>query len=149
MNILEAKEEYLQALKMGQKEYKETQQAHPMVLDAILGEDANNDVVQLGLLEIPAHRIVGTKSAGRIGAFSKSFLPLLGADTEFAIKWAELCGAHLSDEGIRDPIVCYEYLGEFYVQEGNKRVSVLRLYLPCASLYSGSFQRAYHFPSRF
>ena len=128
MNILEAKEEYLRALKMGHKEYKETKQEHPKVLDAILGEDATNDVIQLGLLEIPARRIVGTKSAGRIGAFSKSFLPLLSKETEFAMKWAELCAAHLSNEGIRDPIVCYEYLGEFYVQEGNKRVSVLRYF---------------------
>ena len=49
-------------------------------------------------------------------------------DTEFAAKWAGLCAAHLSDEGIRDPIKCYEYLGNFYVQEGNKRVSVLKSY---------------------
>ena len=39
-----------------------------------------------------------------------------------------LCEAHLSDTGITDPIVCYEYLGNFYVQEGNKRVSVLRYF---------------------
>ena len=31
-----------------------------------------------------------------------------------------------SDEGIRDPIRCCEYMGRFYVQEGNKRVSVLK-----------------------
>lgn len=37
-----------------------------------------------------------------------------------------LCEAHLGSEGIRDPIRCYEYLGRFYVQEGNKRVSVLK-----------------------
>ena len=30
------------------------------------------------------------------------------------------------EEGIRDPVVVYEYLQRFYVQEGNKRVSVLR-----------------------
>ena len=30
--------------------------------------------------------------------------------------------------GIREPIQCYEYLGNFYVQEGNKRVSVLRYF---------------------
>ena len=39
-----------------------------------------------------------------------------------------LCAAHLGDEGIRDPIRCYEYMGRFYVQEGNKRVSVLKSY---------------------
>ena len=35
--------------------------------------------------------------------------------------------AHL-DEGIRDPIRCFEYMGRFYVQEGNKRVSVLKYF---------------------
>ena len=53
-------------------------------------------------------------------------MPLLSADSEFAAKWTELCAAHLSDEGIRDPVRCYEYMGRFYVQEGNKRVSVLK-----------------------
>ena len=33
--------------------------------------------------------------------------------------------AHL-EEGIRDPIKVYEYMNRFYVQEGNKRVSVLK-----------------------
>lgn len=54
-------------------------------------------------------------------------MPLLAANTEFAAKWVELCMAHLG-EGIRDPIRCYEYMGRFYVQEGNKRVSVLKSY---------------------
>ena len=35
--------------------------------------------------------------------------------------------AHV-DEGIRDPIRCFEYMGRFYVQEGNKRVSVLKYF---------------------
>lgn len=133
MNLMEAREEYVRAQKLGQKEYRDTDQAHPAVLDALLGDLPTNTVVNMGLLEIPTDRIVGTKSAGRIGAFSKSFLPLLPPDTEFEIKWSELCAAHLSDEGIRDPIICYEYLGQFYVQEGNKRVSVLR-YFGAASI---------------
>ncbi len=54
-------------------------------------------------------------------------MPLLGLKTEFATKWINLCVSHL-DEGIRDPIICFEYLGKFYVQEGNKRVSVLKYF---------------------
>ena len=73
-------------------------------------------------------RIVGIKSAGRTSAFTAGFLPLLDQDSEFAVKWMNLCEDHLSDEGIRDPILCYEYLGDFYVQEGNKRVSVLKYF---------------------
>ena len=129
MHLVEAREEYELALKAGRKEARSCRArripAAPLVLDKILpggGESA----VNVGLVEIPADRIVGTKSAGRITAFSPSFFPLLGEDTEFAQKWMRLCAAHLSEEGIRDPIICFEYLGNFYVQEGNKRVSVLR-----------------------
>ena len=132
MDHLEATQEYARALRMAQKEHKElTQQGKsvcPAVLDELLGNTIMEQVVDVGLVEIPAQRIVGTKTAGRITAFTPSFLPLLGGDTEFAFKWISLCAAHLSDEGIREPILCYEYLGNFYVQEGNKRVSVLRYF---------------------
>ena len=130
MSRSEAVEEYGKALKEGQKEYKDCLQKeispNPAVLDELLETDNTENAVSLGLLEIPMHRIVGTKSAGRIAAFSPSFLPLMKADTEFAAKWINLCAAHLGEEGIQDPIECYEYMGDFYVQEGNKRVSVLR-----------------------
>lgn len=54
-------------------------------------------------------------------------MPLLDEDTEFAQKWNALCDAHLS-VGIRDPIKAYEYMNKFYVEEGNKRVSVMKYY---------------------
>ena len=131
MSRLEAMEEYAKALKLGQKEVRECQHRdkpiNPGVLQQLTGELAAENSVHIGLVDIPASRIVGTRTAGRVSAFSPSFLPLLGRDTEFAAKWVELCAAHLS-EGIRDPIVCYEYYGDFYVQEGNKRVSVLRYF---------------------
>ena len=130
MDILEAREEYSRALKAGQKEFKELvsqgKNPHPYVLDDILPKEKMGTVVDVGLVEIPSKLIVGTKSSGRTTAFTASFLPLLSMDTEFAYKWVHLCAAHLSDEGIREPILCYEYLGKFYIQEGNKRFSVLR-----------------------
>ena len=130
MITAEATEEYALALKKGLKEARERTAAgldpNPAVLDDILGENGADTVRDLGLTEIPSERIVGTKSAGRITAFSASFLPLLSDGSEFATKWKQLCAAHLGSEGIREPILCYEYLGNFYVQEGNKRVSVLR-----------------------
>ena len=132
MNIQEATEEYLQALKLGQKESKDHLQRglqpHPVVLDDILSGSPTDTGVYVGLVEIPAERIIGVRSCGRVTAFSPGFLPLLGQNTEFASKWITLCAAHLSEEGIRDPIECYEYLGNFYVQEGNKRVSVLKYF---------------------
>ena len=100
----------------------------PVVLDQILGDGVSEGAQNVGTLEIPIERIVGVKSAGRISAFSAGFFPLLDCESEFAMKWMTLCRAHQGDEGIRDPIICYEYLGNFYVQEGNKRLSVLKYY---------------------
>ncbi len=122
--------EYIKAQRLGQKEKKELLAAgkrpFPAVLDEIVHEGAQS--IEIGIREIPADMIRGTVSAGRISAFSASFLPLPEPDSEFAMKWIALCEAHLSDTGIRDPIECFEYLGEFYVSEGNKRVSVLRYF---------------------
>ena len=128
----EAAQEYEKALKAGLKEAKERTalglNPNPEVLDELLPDVDELTQQDVGLMEIPAERIVGVRSAGRASAFSPSFLPLLGAKSEFAFKWGSLCGDHLTDEGIREPILCFEYLGNFYVQEGNKRVSVLRYF---------------------
>ena len=125
-----ATEEYAKALRAGQKEYRELlmsgKNANPAVLDEILEDVAAETVVDIGLVEIPSERIVGVKSAGRTTAFTATFKPLLDSGSEFGMKWIALCIAHLGDTGITEPILCYEYLGNFYVQEGNKRVSVLR-----------------------
>ena len=129
MYLQQAQEEYTLALRAGQKEYKtllaEGKDPCPQVLDDLLENRAGDSIEDLGVIEIPTELIVGTKAAGRTNAFSAGFLPLLDADSEFASKWIHLCNAHLS-EGIREPILCYEFLGKFYVQEGNKRVSVLK-----------------------
>ena len=130
MNTQTALDEYSQALRLGQKEYRELLMAgknpHPAVLDEILPEVSTEAVVSVGLVDIPTERIVGTKTAGRTTAFTATFRPLLEQKSEFGTKWVSLCKAHLSDVGITDPIECFEYLGNFYVQEGNKRVSVPR-----------------------
>ena len=107
----EALSDYDKAYRMGKKEG----QTLP-VLDDILKEK-NISVareVPLGLVQIPSELLVGTKTAGRSTAFSKSFYPLLKENTEFASKWMELYKAHM-DEGIRDPIKAYEFMNKFYV----------------------------------
>ena len=55
----------------------------------------------------------------------KDFLPILPENSEFARKWITLYEAQM-EEGIRDPILVYEFMHRFYVQEGNKRVSVMK-----------------------
>ena len=124
-------EDYKNALKAGQRAYRACvargQPPYLAVLDDIL---VNVNIVaqeSLGLVEIPAESIVGTKTSGRHTAFASNFMPLLEADTEFAAKWSNLCEAHL-EEGIHTPIIAFEFMNRFYVQEGNKRVSVLKYY---------------------
>ena len=74
MRRKEALEAYGKALKEGLKEYKECMQKgiipNPVVLDEILPSDVGETCVNVGLVEIPMQRIVGTKSAGRISAFT-------------------------------------------------------------------------------
>ena len=130
MSMEEALSQYQAALRQGLKEQKEAvsrgDSPHPPILDELLEGVRVGATRQMGEAEIPVERFVGMKSAGRTTAFSPSFLPLLPEGTEFHTKWIHLCADHLSDVGIRDPLVCYEYLGDFYVQEGNKRLSVLK-----------------------
>ena len=132
MNRIEAVEQYSHAVKLGQKYLHDavnrSAYPYPLVLDEILDERTLAGQASLGVVNIPADLIIGTRHAGRTAALAGNFMPLLEEKTEFAGKWISLCEAHLSDEGIRDPIRCVEYLGKFYVEEGNKRVSVLKSY---------------------
>ena len=120
---------YKEALKLGQKEYRNAvaENIYPYlpVLDKIVPPEKALTGIRVGVVQIPMWFVVGTKTGGRVSAFSKSFLPLLDEGTEFADKWEALYRSHLS-EGIRDPIKVYEYLNRYYVEEGNKRVSVLK-----------------------
>ncbi len=122
---------YKEALKLAQKEYRScvSKGKSPFlpVLDEFISSEKTSAGIDLGLIQIPIDRIVGTKSKGRSNAFAANFMPILDEDTEFAVKWKRLCDAHLN-EGIRDPIKVYEYMNRFYVEEGNKRVSVLKFF---------------------
>ena len=70
MTVQAAIDEYALALRQGQKEYRELlmsgRNPHPAVLDEILPEGVGESAVDVGLVEIPAERIIGVKTAGRI-----------------------------------------------------------------------------------
>lgn len=120
---------YTAALKKGKRSYQLAlaKGAYPYLpaLDDILSYTEVTASVNLGLMDIPLSKIVGTKTAGRTNAFAGNFMPLLPEKSEFAAKWASLYNHQIND-GIRDPIVVYEFMHRFYVQEGNKRVSVMK-----------------------
>ena len=122
---------YIKALHLGQAEYRRRLAAGqypylPTFEDAKASISTDTEV-NLGLVNIPAERIVGTYSAGRRTAFAPNFMPLLPFKSEFGTKWSQLDDAS-ADEGIRDPIKAVEFLNHYYVIEGNKRVSVLKFY---------------------
>ena len=124
-----AYEAYEAANKQAQKAYRAAMNRgdYPYLpaLDDFLPYEKTAGEKYIGLVEIPLDLVVGTKTAGRQNSFANNFMPLLGGETEFAYKWSDLHEAQLQ-EGIRDPIVAYEYMHRFYVMEGNKRVSVLK-----------------------
>lgn len=129
-------EEYEKARKLAGRAYRNNmlQGIYPYlpVLDEVLSYTTVASEQPVGLVDIPLHLIIGTKTAGRTQAFAGNFLPLLDTKSEFAAKWCTLYDAHLK-EGIRDPISVYEFMHRFYVVEGNKRVSVLK-YLDAVSI---------------
>ena len=122
--------EYEKALKLAEKCYRSKvirgEYPYLQVLDEILNYVDIEAEVSLGLVEIPLEKIAGTKTAGRTKAFAANFMPLLDDKTEFAAKWNTLY-LSMQEEGLNTPIKAYEYMNRFYVMEGNKRVSVMKL----------------------
>lgn len=95
------------------------------ILDDLLDNVEICGEINLGTAEIPTNKILGTRTSARSNAFAGNFMPLLPENTEFGAKWCKLYESHIR-EGIREPIKVYEYLNRYFVQEGNKRVSVLK-----------------------
>ncbi|MCI8287145.1 MAG: BMP family ABC transporter substrate-binding protein [Lachnospiraceae bacterium] len=125
------KEDYLKAYKSGKRDYQARmlrgEKPTLLVLDDFVPEKGCYHEAPLGMVQVPIAQIVGTKTVGRSSSFAGNFMPILREDTEFAMKWIHLSDSQ-RDEGIRDPIKVYEYMNKFYVEEGNKRVSVMKYY---------------------
>ena len=122
---------YQYAQRLGERCYKEKtargEDPYLPVLETLLAGTGPLSEEPLGLREIPLERVEGTVSDGRRQAFAANFMPLMEPSTEFAAKYQSLITAH-ETEGIRDPVKVCEYLHRYYVTEGNKRVSVLKLF---------------------
>ena len=132
MNIdSEALQQYLYARRKGRRTvfHDRVRQRDPYlkILDSIVDESTCSKE-PLGLIDVPSHLIIGTLTRSRSVSFSSDFMPLLNEKSEFAHKWISVCRHHLSDQGISEAPDAYEYMGRFYIEEGNKRVSVLKSY---------------------
>lgn len=122
-------EAYRQARKRGEQGRRRaiSQSEHPYLtdLDSLVAQLPLGQRENVGLRDIPLEMVVGTVTKGRQSAFSCNFMPLLQFSTEFARKWSNLYDIQVT-EGYRDPVIVTEFTHRFYVQEGNKRVSVLK-----------------------
>ncbi|MCL2747049.1 MAG: hypothetical protein FWE59_00145 [Oscillospiraceae bacterium] len=95
------------------------------VLSTVLGSMRPAGEYRMGLFEIPLKKVVGTCSASRRDSFAGNFMPLWPHKGEPAHKWMSVYRSH-DDEGLNHPVNAYEYLGYYYIEEGHKRVSVLK-----------------------
>lgn len=124
-------EDYNKAFRLGKRDYQARMHrgVKPtlLVLDDIIPKKGAYSEESLGLVQIPIEQIIGTKSVGRSNSFAGNFMPILPEGSEFAYKWMSLSKSHV-EEGIHDPIKAYEYMNQFYVAEGNKRVSVMKYF---------------------
>lgn len=123
-----AQEEYIKARKLGVKEYhkamSEGQYPYLPALDDMLEKRTTLNEINVGTFNIPISLIVGTVTTGRQESFARNFMPLLAPETEFGTKWISLMD-YQTEHGISDAIKVIEFMGKFYVLEGNKRVSVM------------------------
>ena len=120
---------YSKARRDGLRVYQAAIQANTDPYLPVLEEKVPNlaslSRLSLGIMAIPLDRIVGSVSRGRSYAFAEGFLPILEGGSEFASKWERLCES-VEESGVNQPITVLEYLGSYYVIEGNKRTSVMK-----------------------
>ena len=120
---------YARARKAGLKEYharlQRGENPYLPVLEEIEESLYALSHVPLGLVQVPLSKVVGTASKGRTNAFAANFMPILDPGSEFACKWARLYEGVVQD-GLRQPVKALEYMNQFYLVEGNKRVSVMK-----------------------
>ena len=120
---------YLRARQKGLKAYtqalKDGTDPYLPVLEELVPNVNGLSRVSLGILSVPLDRVVGSVSRGRSYAFANNFMPILDVNSEFGAKWSALY-ASVEEEGLRDAPKMTEYMGHYYLVEGNKRVCVMK-----------------------
>ena len=120
---------YIKARQKGLKAYsqaiRDNQDPYLPVLEEKVPNLNSLDRVSLGIQSIPLERVVGSVSRGRSYAFANNFMPILEINSEFCAKWTALYES-VEEVGLRDPAKVLEYMGYYYLIEGNKRVCVMK-----------------------
>ena len=114
------------AQKQQKKDEKQGEGLNPKELNTIVNEDMVADKVELGVMEIPVDQIVGVADDVDKELYASNFMPLSPAKSAYADQWRQLYLEYRKDKAFESPLLCFEYLGKFYVEDGKKRVSVLK-----------------------
>lgn len=115
-----------QAKRSVRRAEKESSETCLQQLKFDMDQTQSNDSVELGIIDIPVSQIVGTAVFDEKDLYAPDFMPIASASSPYAAQWCQLYMDYLTDRGWDSPIRCIEYLGRFYVQDGKKRVSVLK-----------------------
>ena len=121
---------YHRAHRAGQKEtrrlLRKGTDPYLKVMDSVIDHSMTADRISLGVMDIPIDKIVGITDKEKSHLYTFDFLPLSAPDGEFASKWTKLYWYYLSNHTVCNPVTCYEYMGEFYIADGIKRVSIAK-----------------------
>ena len=131
-------EDYINAKKAGDRQFRQdinkNRNPYLPVLDELITTEIASNTEPVSYIEIPLSMVIGTKTSTRANSFASNFMPIADRNSEFAYKWASVFEYQI-ESGITDPVKAYEYMGLFYIEEGNKRVSVMK-YLGSPAIYA-------------
>ncbi len=120
---------YFKARREGLKAYSAAIAEHRDPYLPVLQDKLPNlnqmDRLSLGIQAVPLDRVIGTVTQGRSYAFANNFMPILETNSEFSGKWGALYES-VEAEGLREAAKMLEYMGYYYLIEGNKRISVMK-----------------------
>lgn len=99
----------------------------PVPMNSIVDEKMISYRLDLGVLDVPVNLIVGVaEETEKTSLYTGEFLPVSPVKSKYADKWREISEQFIRENGFRNEIRCYEYLGRFYVSDGLMRVSVAK-----------------------
>lgn len=120
-------EAYAKATTTYQQNRDDAQSICPPALDRILTGRQILGQRDLGIMEIPASFIIGVaEMSEEVKLYTTAFLPLADPKSEAARRWCESCRHYIQQDNHLREVLCYEYLGQFYVANGLERMSVIK-----------------------
>ena len=123
-------EDYIKAYKMGKKDYQARMMRGEVPTLKVLDDILPSEEVPIPKFRLDLSRYRSTRSLEQRPVAEAARFPEISCRSSEKIRNLPTNGVYLIDshlkEGIHDPVKAYEYMNKFYIEEGNKRVSVLK-----------------------